>query len=254
MTDKRVPELSKSSHKQQHQRASASFGFGFSSATSRPWYPQPSQLRLPSPTPTTSSLPALLLFPLANAQSTSSALLRTTWPGTQKRSGWRSTGAKHWTSLGELTGPAGRTTLGSLECMLPPPLLVRSNFCLPSGFQKTYRNSVSLQPPPFCWACLKPDGFKLTRDKEGGLLEMRRPPLSVTYRCEHPCHLYLSFSGFVDRYPESLQATMVSQCEIQSPLTVQSISCSLELTLHESCFLFFLIFFFRGFLKAELEE
>lgn len=128
VTGKRVPELSKSSHKQQHQRALASFGFGFSSATSRPRYPQPSQLRLPPPTPTTSSSPALLLFPLAKAQSTSSALLRSAWPGTQKRSGPRSTGAKHRTSLGELTGPAGRTTPGSLGCTLPPPLLGRSNF------------------------------------------------------------------------------------------------------------------------------
>lgn len=174
-----------------------SFGFGFSSSTtSRPWYPQPSQLLLPSP--------ALQLLPPM-------LFCSSLWPTHTTRPVW-----ERW-----LAQRAGQPLCAALLCSLQAASQGWSNFCLISGFQKTWRNSVSLQPPPFCQACLKPDGFKLRRGEESGLLDKKHLLISVTYQCEHPCNLYLYFSGFMDCYPELLQATMVSPCEIQSPFIVQ---------------------------------
>lgn len=172
-----------------------SFGFGFSSSTTS-WAAFPAITALSRST--ISSSHALLLFPLEEPTHTT----RPVW--------------ERW--LAQL---AGQPLCAALLCSLQAASQGWSNFCLISGFQKTWRNSVSLQPPPFCQACLKPDGFKLRREEESGLLDKKHLLISVTYQCEHPCNLYLYFSGFMDCYPELLQATMVSPCEIQSPFIVQ---------------------------------
>lgn len=84
---------------------------------------------------------------------------------------------KHQTNLGKMTGLAGRTILTLVSgAHTAASLAGRSNFCLCliSGLKKpNCRNWVSSQPLHFCQACFKLHSFKLTKEEEGGLLEIR---------------------------------------------------------------------------------
>lgn len=84
---------------------------------------------------------------------------------------------KHQTNLGKMTGLAGRTTLTLVSgAHTAASLAGRSNFCLCliSGLKKSNcRNWVSSQPLHFCQACFKLHSFKLTKEEEGSLLEIR---------------------------------------------------------------------------------